>query len=198
MPRNFLNSSTKLSWFLVMSLSLFFVLVFSGRVFALTVSPVLLSLQAEPGQTINQEIKLSNEGIKPLDLTGSIKNFVAAPDGDGEPLFVGDSPQSLTAWAKISPNKITLQPGQVAEATLSINWPTSLSGGGYYAGVIWSGQTSGAVKGVDIISQVAAPLILSSVPGETNVSFQIKGLKLDGKKFFGLPKLCCQFFKGPW
>lgn len=139
------TQTTNRSLFLVLcSLFFFFVFYFllsAHAVRAVTVGPSLLEIEAEPGETLIQEIKLFNETNQPLTLYPVLENVLPKKE-TGQPLFLGDKDVLGAArWISVSADKIVLKSGELKKVLLNIRIPKLLvRPGGYYAALFWTDQ----------------------------------------------------------
>ena len=136
----------------------------------LTISPPLVELTLEAGQTSNQVIKITNPTEKLMEVYPLIMNFRAKGEG-GEPLFYPASEEgakfSLANWIKFSQSKIALTPEQVVEFNYQIQAPEKAEPGGHYGVVFFSTEPPKIEEDANqiSISSMIGSLILVKVPG---------------------------------
>lgn len=143
---------------------------------ALEIAPPVVNLSANPGETVNAQIKLRDIANGPLIVSGQVNDFTA--DGeDGTPKILLDetepNPYSLKAWVAQLP-ELTLQPRQVENLPVSINIPTDAAPGGYY-GVIRFTATPPELKGQGVsLSASLGALVLLTVKGDVKEKLSIE------------------------
>lgn len=140
----------------------------------LEISPPVIELNANPGQTITTEVRVRDVTQSPLYVTGTVDDFGASVDENGNPQLLlnetGATRFSLKYWIT-GVTSLTLAPDQLAAVKVTIAIPANGEPGGHYGVVRFSGvppNLSGT--GVSLSASVGA-LILLRVNG--NVSDQL-------------------------
>jgi len=143
---------------------------------ALEIAPPVLTLSADPGQTIKAKINLRDISNGNLVVTNEINNFTAAGE-DGTPKIILDGsddndPYTLKNW--ISPlDKITLEPKQIKEVIVTIKVPADAAPGGYYGIIRFSGNPP-ELEGTGVsLSASLGSLIFLRVNGTVKESVSI-------------------------
>lgn len=132
---------------------------------ALTVSPVVIEYDVEPGQTIVGTVKLLNEGEGSETYYPNAQDFIAG-EGDGVPQFVGMSEtRSLVDWVSFDKSAITLAGGSGDLVVYRISVPENAQPGGYFGGLLFSTQRPNVTEGVGAVAQ-SGPLVLLRVAGD--------------------------------
>jgi hypothetical protein len=133
---------------------------------ALTVSPVVLEYDLEPGDAVVGSIRLTNEGETAETYYASAQDFVAG-DEAGSPSFIGMSAtRSLVDWLSFQTSRVTLGPGESAYITYNLAVPAQASPGGYFAGLLFSTESPHfAGQGVGV-SAATGTILLVRVAGE--------------------------------
>jgi hypothetical protein len=141
---------------------------------ALEIGPPVISLSADPGQSVKATISIRDVSPTSLIVTNEINDFTASGE-DGTPKIVLDgtvSPFSLKEWVTTLP-ELNLKPREIKTITLTINVPKSASPGGYYGVVRFTGtppDISGS--GVSLAASLGS-LILLKVNGDAKESLTI-------------------------
>lgn len=132
---------------------------------AVTVSPLRLELEADPGQTIQSKFKIYN------DAPGAQQTYYISlakfetKDETGEPFFVPGKTE-IAAWAT-APASVTVAHFQYAEVPFSITVPQGTEPGGYFAAVFASTQAPKDLNDSNIgLSTDTGTLIFLRVNGE--------------------------------
>jgi len=146
-------------------------LPFSTSVFAagLTLVPPKFEFDVEPGTTIRDVIKISNQGTDTLVLTATVQDFVAGGE-TGEPAFIdaseNDPSISISNWIQVTgEDALLVQPGEKKEISFVISVPTDAEPGGHYGAVFFTPPAGG---GQVAVTQRIGTLVLVRVKGEIN------------------------------
>lgn len=164
-------------------LSLFSIMVFSlfllpKSAYALTISPVRFEISGDPGQILEHEITLINEGSQTETYYTSYSNFEAQGES-GSPSFV-EPKEGLGTWMDIQ-GSVTLKPGEQKIIPFKVAIPKESQPGGNFA-VIFFGSTP-AGQGVSIGSKTGV-LILLSVNGDVKEQAGLVDFGLHNNKHF--------------
>jgi hypothetical protein len=149
---------------LLLTLVSFIVFVYAPSAFALTVTPVRVEIQGDPGQVIVKPISLINEQNTPVTLYSSFSNFESQGES-GNPAFV-EPKSDLGTWMKTD-ESITLTPKQTKTVNVTITIPKDAYAGGHFAVVFFGTQPKNIDNkpGVGIGAKTGT-LILLSVSGD--------------------------------
>ena len=104
---------------------------------ALTVSPPILEISADPGNTLTGEIKLFNESDRTQTFYTSFENFEPSDD-TGTPKFVG-AEGGLATWLSAT-GSITLAPKEEILVPYTLSIPFDIEPGGYFAATFFGAQ----------------------------------------------------------
>jgi len=135
---------------------------------ALTISPPRLEFNVNPGQRVEDIIKIFNETKDPLNIFTSAANFVAKPGETGEPefLFPKDGEEGLAAWIDIEKGPITILPNEQKIIPFTVRVPPTADPGGHYAAIFFSPSPPPGEGGVvGVIGKLGA-LVLFRVSGD--------------------------------
>jgi hypothetical protein len=140
----------------------------SGAGQALEIAPPLLTLTANPGQTVKATLQLRDVAKTDLIVTNEVNDFVASGES-GTPKILTDkddanNPFSLKSWIVALPS-FQLAPGKIQTLNVSINVPANASPGGHY-GVIRFTGTPPKLEGTGVsLSASLGTLVLLTVNG---------------------------------
>jgi hypothetical protein len=102
---------------------------------ALEIAPPVVTLVANPGQTINSQISLRDVSTTKLLVTNQINDFTASGE-DGTPkLLIGEgesSPYSMKDWFRPI-GQLTLNPKEIQNLPFTIDVPASAAPGSYFS-----------------------------------------------------------------
>ena len=137
--------------------------VMATPVFALTISPVKLDLQGNPGQIISGEIQLFNEQAETKTFYSSFENFEASGE-TGAPHFIGNQ-GDLATWITTE-TQVTLNPGEQKKFPFSVTIPKDAEPGGHFAAIFWGTQQPSDKGGGQVsVGGKLGILVLLSVSG---------------------------------
>lgn len=119
-------------------LAFIFLAFFSAQpALALTISPVRVEINGNPGQTLRGEMEIFNEQADTKTFFSSFENF--EPSGDtGSPKFVGNT-GNLSTWIKTT-ERIDITPGEKQVIPFTITIPANAEPGGYFSAIFWGSQ----------------------------------------------------------
>jgi hypothetical protein len=161
---------------------------------ALEIAPPVVSVTADPGQTIRPLINIRNVSPSKLLVTGQVNDFTAAGE-DGSPKLLLDpnenNPYSIRTW--VTPlSKLTLESRKIVQLPVTITVPKDAAPGGYF-GVIRFSASAPEIDstGVSLSASLGA-LVFVRVNGVAKeglsvASFSVSQNKKDGKLFEGAP-----------
>lgn len=133
----------------------------------------------EPGATIARRVELSNLTSAPLTL--SLYAGTASVERGAFHFGEGGSTNHLTAWTHVEPSSLTLGPGDLATATVTIAVPQGATGGEHY-GVVWAEAAGGPPDGggVAVVNRVGIRMYVSIGAGpEPSSDFEIRTLRAE-------------------
>ncbi len=154
---------------IIFILFFFLILLLPYPIKSLTISPPLMDLEVDPGQTIVEEFKVINETDEPIELSVSIERFRARGE-EGQPEFVSSEEEEAEFynWIEIDKEPFILLPQTRKIIPLIIRVPEKASPGGYYAAIFWSTAPPKIKEekiAVGVVGKVGA-LILLKITGE--------------------------------
>jgi hypothetical protein len=164
---------TWLSLMLVISLgSIFHLQKVNAQGFAaLTIIPPKFELFGNPGDTINEKIRVRNESDNPVTYSVVIEDFTTTGEEGQVVLEEGDtvSSFSLAKWIETSTKDVILQPKEEKAINFIINIPKNAEPGGHYASILFqAGENTPLEGGGAKVAHRIGSLVLLRVSG--NVS----------------------------
>jgi len=149
---------------------------------ALEIAPPIISLTADPGQTINTQIELRDVSTSKLVVTGQINDFVPSDEVSGIPKIVLDdsqtSPYSIKKWVTTLA-VLTLDPKQIKQLPVTITVPVDASPGGYYGVVRFTALPPGLKDTGVSLSASLGSLVFIRVNGDAKEKLAIEGYSVD-------------------
>lgn len=144
----------------------------------LEISPPLLDIKADPGETVKTKIRVRNVTKESLVVKAQFEDFVASGE-DGQPKILlnsdEQSPYSIKDWLS-APESVTLASQQRAEIEVAIVVPQDASPGGHY-GVIRFTGTPPELEGTGVsLSASVGTLVLVNISGDVTESAKVAEL----------------------
>ncbi len=150
------------------------------------------NLRANPGETIQTNIRVRNATNSTLTLRSFAQDFIVKEDGI-TPIPVKDTVTnrwSLSSWMTVTPNQHTLSPRETAEMAVVIEIPDDAMPGGHYAMIIHEpvnpndepAETKGSGAGV---TQRIGTLFYVTVEGPINEEAYIRDFQFKKFQKFG-------------
>ena len=158
---------------------------------ALRISPPNFQLEAEPGQVVVQQIRVTNRGEAPLPVTMQIAGFT--PVGQEGQVVLTEEEQvgfGIVSWITVTPREFLLLPAQEEVVTFLIEIPEDAPPGGHYASILASIGGGEASQGVTVGQRIGS-LVILRVAGEAIeradlVSLGAPGLAAKGPILFNV------------
>lgn len=134
----------------------------------LEISPPVLELNANPGQTVTATIRVRNVAAGQLIAKGRADDFGAGDNEDGQPRLLldeqGSSRYSLKSWISAVPD-LRLAPQELKTAVVNIRVPANAEPGGHF-GVIRFTAVPPELEGTGVsLSASVGTLVLLRVSG---------------------------------
>ena len=148
---------------------------------ALEIAPPVISLTANPGQTLKVQISLRDISSGNLLVSSQFNDFVAAGE-DGTPKIIlnddSNNPYSMKTWfAPVAP--LLMIPRQIQSLPVTINVTANASPGGHY-GVIRFTGTAPELHGTGVsLSASLGSLVLITVSGKTTETMSVVGFSVN-------------------
>jgi len=153
-----------------------FVIAQESTTRGLAISPLTFELSANPGDSLENKIKVSNPSESTISIKMEVEDFTAT----GEMGYVvveetENETYSLKKWVRTTPEEFTLKPGEQKFVTFIIDVPENAEPGGKYGSVLAAitGVVGPEGSGVAVAQKVGA-LVLLSVSGEIKEEIKVK------------------------
>lgn len=146
---------------------------------ALSVSPQVFEISADPGDVITESFKIVNGTDIDLTLNATPKNFT--PDGEdgGVTLTESTTSFSLASWITVSPTKVTVPARGSQVFDFVITLPADAEPGSHLGSIIVQTDPIDIDGSGAAVSQEIGPLILTSVSGDIVESAEIASFTTD-------------------
>jgi len=122
----------------------------SAQSFAsLTIIPPKFELFGNPGDTVNEKIRVRNESDAPITYSILVEDFTTSGEEGQVVLEEGDnvSSFSLAKWIEVSSKDLILQPKEEKSINFIISIPKGAEPGGHYASILFQAGEDSEVSG---------------------------------------------------
>ena len=149
---------------------------------SLVVSPPSFTLDAKPGDTLQQTIQVTNSGTSEVTLQALVNDYIVM-DNQGTPVRVTTTASGrylASPWFTLERNSLTLKPGATEQVIVIISVPKDALPGGHYAGVFFldnPNHTPG--KTASYTAAQVGSLFKLTVAGNIKYSAVIKNFSVD-------------------
>mgnify|MGYP006300307367 CR=1 FL=1 len=147
------------------------------------VAPVLVSFNADPGETQSRELTIRNHGSERQVFTLSLSDYTVDEEGTKKSVAAGSTERTLADWLTVNPSFVELNPNETATASLIMTVPRDgfrPRWGMVSVEVAKEQVASDADKdlatGVVIVPRIAV-LIKQSPPSNRNFQGKVTGLR---------------------
>jgi len=163
---------------------------------ALTITPPLIKINMNPGETWSSSIKIINNNPRVLTVYTQIFDFKGGERGGVK--FIKEYDESteaekkhlLSQWLEINQEPINLAAYQSQDIVFTIKVPKNAEPGGHYAAILAGIKPAKKIeKGSGInISSMLSSLVMLKINGEINEKGQIEEFSTD-KRFYQSPEV---------
>ena len=145
----------------------------------LSISPLTFELTANPGDLLENTIRIYNPTDSAVAVKMEIEDFTVSGE-TGQVIIEPAETEtySLARWVQVSPETFTLEPAEQKIVDFIINVPADAEPGGHYGSIVAAGsQIAGTqATGAFVVPRVAS-LLLVSVPGEVEENLRIRNFE---------------------
>lgn len=151
---------------------------------SLVVSPPRIDLEGKPGDTLQQTVKITNNGEQEIILQSLVADFIVNDDA-GTPIKVSESASGrylASPWFTLNDPEIVLQPKQTVSLIVLIDVPADALPGGHYAGVFFQPVPARGLKQtVSYTTAQVGSLFGINVAGDINYDALIKDFTVSSR-----------------
>ena len=151
------------------------------------ISPLTFELTANPGDIIENQIKVYNPSDATIGIKMTVEDFTVTGEIGHVKLEPAETETySIARWITFEPNEFILGPGEQKFVTFTISVPGNAEPGGHYGSVI-AGTTAvvgGEFTGAVVAGRVGS-LVLLSVAGEIEEDLGVKEFLAPGYSEYG-------------
>lgn len=161
---------------------------------ALTVTPPLMKINMDPGETIATAIKVVNNNSWPVTVYAKVLDFQDKGDGgiefiDKNKIPTDDSGQGvyLSRWITLSQDKVQVEAFRPATFSFNIEVPENAQPGGHYAAILIGTNPPDEVgKGTEIrVSSYISSLLLIRISGAIEERGMIREFTFSNRLYSG-------------
>jgi hypothetical protein len=139
----------------------------------ISISPPTFELSANPGDVIQNTIRVTNLSSSPLTVGTSTRNFTAVGEEGAVGLTEEEITFSLASWITVDPPEATIEPDKNAIFTFTTSVPPNAEPGGHFGSVVFMMGGSKPDQTGAAIRQEVASLVLLRVAGNVNENADI-------------------------
>jgi hypothetical protein len=150
---------------------------------SLGVSPQILDLTANPGETIENIFRLTNASPEEVDIVTTPKNFTPRGEEGAVDLTVDNTNFSLAQWINVTPSTVKIAPGQTQDFAVEIVVPNEAEPGSHFGSVVFQTIPPEQEGSAALVSQEIAPVILVKIAGETTETAEIVEFKTEKSSY---------------
>lgn len=175
--------------YIIKTLFILGLVLFARDASALTLSPPLKEIGADPGSKVQVIIKVYNESKEEVSVISSATDFMAKPEGSGEPDFLdlkkNEAASDLASWIEIPKTSFKIKPLDWQSVIFEISVPKDAEPGGHYAAIFFTPEKSQPEKGNVSVDYKTGSLVLLTVSGDAKQEGKLESFKIkDDVKFF--------------
>lgn len=130
--------------------------------FNIITSPLPIKLMTKPGQTVETELRMKNQGSQPETIKVGLMKFGATGDTGQPNLFDITSKDTYASWVHFSPSQFVAEPGVWKSVKMTINVPNDAALG-YYLAVTFSRASQQSDSKAATYKGAVATLVLLDV-----------------------------------
>lgn len=136
-----------------------------AQALSIGVTPSFVDITLDAGESIAQELAISNEGEAPFTVMGEVTNLSGA-----------DSSRSAVSWLLLEPGPIELNPGDTDIVTVLVQAPETAAVGGYFAQLTFTtGPVDDVGTPIEVRGQLNVPFLLAvDAPGDFTYQAEVE------------------------
>lgn len=190
----------KYFYFLTVFCAVFLYFLTVGSVLAapglgIGISPVKIEGVVDPGQILQEQVKVTNNSGGSVTFYAYLKDFKASDDENGSPEIIAPGSEEgyfLASWIDVTSEGIQFAPYEEKTISFTIAVPEETGPGGYYGGIYFGTQPpdiriNAEEKGAGMaIGQQTGCLVLLQVKGDVYEEARIREFNTD-KELYNTP-----------
>lgn len=154
----------------------------------ITIIPPKFELFGNPGDIINEKLRVRNETNAQIEYSVAVEDFVAQGDQGGinlieDPKSAKNS-YSLANWVTFEPHNFSVAPDEEKDITVNVRIPKNGEPGGHYASIVVkrAGEAITAGSGATVQSHINS-LILLRVSGDVTEKLAVENFRTENQYY---------------
>lgn len=148
--------------------------------FNIITSPLPIKLTTQPGQTVETELRMKNQGTEPETIRVGLMKFGATGENGAPSLADLSNQDAFGSWVRFTPQQFVAEPGVWKNVKMTIRVPPE-AGLGYYMAVTFSRASQPGVPKATSFKGSVATLVLLNVKS-ANEKRELKLVDLTSSK----------------
>jgi hypothetical protein len=134
----------------------------------IAITPPTFELSANPGDTLENTIRVSNLNDTPMPISVSQQNFTAIGEEGDVGLTDEETSYSLASWISVAPAHTTIPAKSSSSFTFKIKTPLNAEPGGHFGSILFrvGGQNAPGQTGA-VVAQELGALVLLKIAGKS-------------------------------
>jgi len=155
--------------------------------FNVITSPLPIKINTAPGQTVQTDLRIKNQGTQPEAIKVGLMKFAASGDNGQPNLYDLSKQDQFSSWVHFSPEVFTADPNIWYTVTMTIDVPPTASLG-YYMAVTFSPADASTTTGAaNLNGSVATLVLLNVVTPDENRALSLVSFETDHELYEYLP-----------
>ncbi len=155
----------------------------------LGVSPKLLELTANPGETLNNTFRLTNASDDSIEVKATAKNFTPLGEEGAVDLTEDKTTYAISEWTTVDPEQTTIAASQIKDFEVTIDVPKNAEPGSHFGSVVFQTIPPEQEGNVALVSQEIAPVILIKIAGDITETAEIEEFKTSKSNYSNEPTI---------
>ena len=162
------------------------------RAAAMSITPPVFEFVMNPGETLTESVRVTNDGADPLRIEAELANFTnkSGDESSGAPeLYPADETRDahgLAPWMKIISSPAAIASGEQANLIFEVRVPEHGDAGSKFGAIVLHAKGKTETSGVGVIGNVAA-LVIVRVNGDVVEEMSVTSFEPDHASYSRLP-----------
>jgi uncharacterized membrane protein len=140
----------------------------------LAISPQVLEIQVNPGDSVKNQFRLTNGSDIPLTIQVTPKNFTPSGEEGAIDITTDDTTYSLAKWVSVEPSRVVIEPKTTKDFMVTIDVPSNAEPGARFGTIVFATVPQQQEGSGAAVSQEIAPVVLVKVAGDVVESANIE------------------------
>lgn len=134
----------------------------------IALSPPTFEISANPGDTLQNTIRVENLNNRPIKVIVEKRNFTALGEEGSVSLTEEETPFSLASWISVEPNEVEIGANSTRTFVFSTKVPLNAEPGGHFGSIVFKiGSDTKVAQTGATVSQELGALVLLKIAGKT-------------------------------